>query len=156
MQTPAPGPTRPAARQLGDLVSPTPQSPARPAQPALPAQRVQSAHLAQPADPWPSQNPPLSVQPPAAGGPSLPLPHERDQGAVPATGVSGPGPVDPVIRQAHDDIRRGLVDTDMRATPGLDAGQRERMVPGAGGAVPEPLPAVGAAKAVKGSRHARR
>lgn len=54
----------------------------------------------------------------------LPLPHERDQ----ATGQVGHTD-DPVMRQAKRDIDAGLVDTDMRATPGLDAERRERLVP---------------------------
>ena len=51
------------------------------------------------------------------------MPHERDQ---------GPGQVarapDPVIQQASKDLEASLVDTDMRATPGLDAANRARMV----------------------------
>lgn len=58
--------------------------------------------------------------------PDLALPHERDQG--PATGTGGPGPVDPVMRQAHEDLQNGLVDTDLRATPGLDAQRRCALV----------------------------
>jgi hypothetical protein len=38
--------------------------------------------------------------------------------------------------QAQRDIEAGQVDTDMRATPGLDAKRRARMVPGAGGKPP--------------------
>jgi hypothetical protein len=56
-------------------------------------------------------------------GRNLPLPHEQDQ----RTGETDPQPSD-VIRQAKDDIEAGQVDTDMRATPGLDAAQRARMV----------------------------
>jgi hypothetical protein len=37
--------------------------------------------------------------------------------------------VDPVIRRAYDDLKEGQVDTDMRATPGLDAERRRRLVP---------------------------
>jgi hypothetical protein len=40
---------------------------------------------------------------------------------------------DPVIVQAKHDIEAGMVDTDMRATPGLDAALRAQLVPGAGG-----------------------
>jgi CBS-domain-containing membrane protein len=56
----------------------------------------------------------------------LPLPHERDEavGEVAAH-------VDPIIRQAKSDIDRGLVDTDLRATPGLDAARRDALVSGA-------------------------
>ena len=43
---------------------------------------------------------------------------------------------DPVIAQAKRDIDAGQVDTDMRATPGLDATRRARLVPGAGGKPP--------------------
>ena len=54
---------------------------------------------------------------------NLAMPHERDQ---------GPGQVarapDPVIQQASKDLEASLVDTDMRATPGLDAANRARMV----------------------------
>ena len=63
--------------------------------------------------------------------PGLPLPHERDESADPATVAP-----DPVIAQAKRDIDAGLVDTDMRATPGLDAKLRRRMVPGPGGKPP--------------------
>ena len=59
----------------------------------------------------------------------LPMPHERDQGASPATGHAGPGPTDPVIEQAHRDLAAGQVDTDLRAQPGLDA-ERRRAVAG--------------------------
>lgn len=38
--------------------------------------------------------------------------------------------------QAKRDIDAGLVDTDMRATPGLDTELRARLVPGAGGKPP--------------------
>lgn len=53
----------------------------------------------------------------------LRLPHERDQ-SLDATSDAP----DPVMRQAHDDIASGQVDTDMRQTPGLDAEQRKKMV----------------------------
>ena len=38
--------------------------------------------------------------------------------------------------QAKRDIDAGMVDTDMRATPGLDAELRARLVPGPGGKPP--------------------
>ena len=38
--------------------------------------------------------------------------------------------------QAKRDLDAGLVDTDMHATPGLDAQLRGRMVPGPGGKPP--------------------
>lgn len=54
---------------------------------------------------------------------ALPLPHERDQ---------SPGQVarepDPVIERAHQDLQAGRVDTDLRATGGLDAARRTRVV----------------------------
>ncbi len=40
------------------------------------------------------------------------------------------------MRQAHRDLEAGLVDTDMRATPGLDAQRRTKLVPGAAGKPP--------------------
>lgn len=60
--------------------------------------------------------------------PGLPLPHERDESSNFAAVVP-----DPVIVQAKRDIDAGMVDTDMRATPGLDAKLRECLVPGPGG-----------------------
>lgn len=47
---------------------------------------------------------------------------------------------DPVIAQAKRDIDAGQVDTDMRATPGLDAKLRAQLVPGPGGKPPTPVP----------------
>ena len=61
-------------------------------------------------------------------GTQLPLPHERDESV--STTPTGP---DAVIEQAMLDIETGKVDTDMRATPGLDAANRAAMVPGPGG-----------------------
>ena len=76
--------------------------------------------------------PPLT---PGAGAPSkgvgLPLPHERDE-STPSVAATP----DPVMVQAHRDIEAGLVVTDMRATPGLDAQRRAALVPGAGGKPP--------------------
>ena len=56
-------------------------------------------------------------------GPSLP--HERDQqnDATAAT-------PDPEIQRAARDLKEGQVDTDLRATPGLDAERRGGMVKG--------------------------
>lgn len=62
----------------------------------------------------------------------LELPHERDQ----ASDSTASAP-DPAMKQAHEDLKKGLVDTDMRATPGLDAEQRARQVPGPGGQSPQ-------------------
>jgi hypothetical protein len=61
-------------------------------------------------------------------GVALPLPHERDES--PNSLAAAP---DPVMQQAKRDIDAGKVDTDMRATPGLDAKRRGELVPGAGG-----------------------
>lgn len=58
----------------------------------------------------------------------LRLPHERDQ----STDSTADAPA-PEMQQAHQDLQEGQVDTDMRATPGLDAGRRTGYVPGAGG-----------------------
>ncbi|MDO8904244.1 hypothetical protein [Hydrogenophaga sp.] len=58
----------------------------------------------------------------------LQLPHERDQNTQMTDGKPSR-----VMVQAAKDIENGLVDTDMRATPGLDAGQRAQDVPGPGG-----------------------
>jgi hypothetical protein len=57
-----------------------------------------------------------------AAGKALPLPHERDESPK-----SMPSPESDVIQQAARDLKRGLVDTDMRATPGLDAQRRENL-----------------------------
>lgn len=56
--------------------------------------------------------------------PPVALPHERDEAADQTSAE-----VDPVIRRAYDDLKEGQVDTDMRATPGLDAERRRRLVP---------------------------
>jgi hypothetical protein len=56
--------------------------------------------------------------------PPVALPHERDQASDQTERA-----VDPVIEQAHRDIKDGQVDTDMRATPGLDAERRARVAP---------------------------
>jgi hypothetical protein len=53
----------------------------------------------------------------------LALPHERDE----VHGQVAKKP-DPVIEQAAKDLAQGQVDTDMRATPGLDADRRHDMV----------------------------
>lgn len=68
--------------------------------------------------------PPAAQAPPPPG--HLPLPHERDE----AVGEVATQP-NPVIRQAGHDIARGLVDTDLRATPGLDAERRRALLSGA-------------------------
>jgi hypothetical protein len=66
---------------------------------------------------------PKPVPKPPSSAP-LPMPHERDE----ATGQVGHTD-DPVMRQARRDSDAGLVDTDMRATPGLDAERRNELVP---------------------------
>lgn len=68
---------------------------------------------------------------PPSRGKGLALPHEKDE----STSNVAKAP-DPQIVQAKRDIDAGLVDTDMRATPGLDADLRRRMVPGPGGKPP--------------------
>jgi len=61
----------------------------------------------------------------------LKLPHERD-----GSNDTVADEPDPVMIQAKRDIDAGLVDTDMRATPGLDAERRNELVPGPGGKSP--------------------
>lgn len=67
--------------------------------------------------------------PPASGsslkedGDGLPLPHERDE----ETGQTASEPA-PEMKQAYEDIEAGLVDTDLRATPGLDAQRRRALL----------------------------
>ena len=71
------------------------------------------------------------------------LPVEPDEGMTPAhipddpehERLVDPGTpvIDPVIAQAQRDFDAGMVDTDMHATPGLDARLRARLVPGPGG-----------------------
>lgn len=56
-------------------------------------------------------------------GPSLP--HDRDQQAT----ATNPEP-DPQIQRAARDLKQGQVDTDLRATPGLDADRRGDLVKG--------------------------
>jgi len=65
-------------------------------------------------------NPPRSASLPPQ---KLKLPHERDE----SVGAAGRAPRK-VMEQARRDLEAGLVDTDMRATPGLDAQRRRRLV----------------------------
>jgi hypothetical protein len=58
-----------------------------------------------------------------APAPKSKLPHVREQ----SPGSVGTEPRK-VIQQAYKDIQAGLVDTDMRATPGLDAQRRKQLV----------------------------
>ena len=64
---------------------------------------------------------------PASNTTPLPLPHERDETSGPE-GTGGGAPSE-VMEQARKDIESGQVDTDMRNTAGLDAEERERLVP---------------------------
>jgi hypothetical protein len=66
--------------------------------------------------------------PPRVARTSLPpsglaLPHERDESPDGTAVVT-----DPLMVQAKRDIDAGMVDTDMRAAPGLDAQLRARLV----------------------------
>ncbi len=87
----------------------------------------------------PRSRPPVGQQRPTPArrtknpGPTegLALPHERDESTH--TTASAP---DPVMVQAKRDLDAGLVDTDMHATPGLDAERRAQLVPGPGGKPP--------------------
>lgn len=74
--------------------------------------------------------PPCGAKAPLSNA-GLKLPHERDE----STDVTTDAP-DPLMVQAKQDIDAGLVDTDMRATPGHGAKRRERLVPGPGGKPP--------------------
>ena len=61
------------------------------------------------------------------------LPHERDQSTGgDSTGGMGSGAAGEnqraVIGQAHEDLKGGQVDTDLRSTPGLDAERRDSLV----------------------------
>jgi hypothetical protein len=85
--------------------------------------------LVHPAALQPQEGPSRTKAPGSA--PGLPLPHERDE----SPDISAVVP-DPVMAQAKRDIDAGLVDTDMRATPGLDVALRAKLVPGPGGKPP--------------------
>ncbi|RZI58410.1 MAG: hypothetical protein EOP37_16005 [Rubrivivax sp.] len=78
---------------------------------------------------------PGSVEPDAAPthNDDAQLPHERDQSTGgESTGGMGSGAAGEdqraVIGQAHEDLKQGQVDTDLRSTPGLDAERRDRLV----------------------------
>ena len=58
----------------------------------------------------------------------LPLPHESDESTHSMAAIP-----DPVMVQAHLEIEARMVNTDMRATPGIDANRRAALVPGADG-----------------------
>ncbi|RZJ11731.1 MAG: hypothetical protein EOP39_05570 [Rubrivivax sp.] len=72
---------------------------------------------------------PKKDQPRTAGDASRPqgpsLPHDRDQQAA-STGTEP----NAHMEQAAEDLKQGQVDTDLRATPGLDAERRGDMVKG--------------------------
>lgn len=90
--------------------------------------------------PLPSTGPLAPGRPSNVKGIDLPLPHERDQGLDQV--ASAP---DPVMRQAKRDLDAGQVDTDMRATPGLDAERRNGLVPtvvAPTASTPQPAPRV--------------
>ncbi|WP_417284002.1 hypothetical protein [Comamonas sp.] len=57
----------------------------------------------------------------SAPGNQAQLPHERDQ-SLHATGNR----VHPEMQQAHQDLKKGLVDTDARAKDGRPLGSRRR------------------------------
>ncbi len=68
--------------------------------------------------------PPIAPGDPEPGaGAGMALPHERDE----SVGNTAARP-DPVIAQAQRDLEAGLVDTDLRGTPGLDAAEQERLL----------------------------
>jgi hypothetical protein len=71
--------------------------------------------------------PPCGAQAPHSIA-GLALMHESDQSTKTTAEVP-----DPVMAQAKRDIDAGLVNTDMRATPGLDAQLRAHLVPGPAG-----------------------
>ena len=76
--------------------------------------------------PLQQESPPAVHHDDAVGRAGTPLmPHEHDE--LPG-GMTAAEP-DPVIQQAKRDLDAGLVDTDMRATPGLDAARRDCLVP---------------------------
>ena len=63
----------------------------------------------------------------------LALPHERDESpGTASTGQAGAGAAGQrqqrVLRQAAEDLAAGQVDTDLHATPGLDAEQRDALL----------------------------
>lgn len=71
-----------------------------------------------------------------------PVPHQPEGDMLPVKKVvaSANGAAespDPMIRQAKRDLDAGQVDTDMRATPGLDAKRRSKLVPREGGKPPK-------------------
>jgi len=70
---------------------------------------------------------PLAPEAAPSPGAAL-LTHDRDESSNSAAAAP-----DPVIQQAKRDLDAGKIDTDLRATPGLDATRRAELVPDAGG-----------------------
>ena len=94
--------------------------------------RLPSPHRPQHDVPEEREKPDLPVEPDAGSiPPRIPEDPEHERLVDPAAAVP-----DPVIAQAKRDIDAGMVDTDMHATPGLDATLRARLVPGPGGKPP--------------------
>ena len=90
-----------------------------------------------PAGPAATEGTVASGRPGRAGLAKLPLPHERDEsvgmaGGEQATGGLGSGAAGEAQRrlmeQARRDLATGQVDTDLRATPGLDAERRRALL----------------------------
>lgn len=72
-----------------------------------------------------------SLAHPGAGD-DLQQPNDRDERVGgPSTQSQGDRP-DPLMEQAARDLAEGQVDTDLRATPGIDADRREDLVDGGG------------------------
>lgn len=125
-------PVEPDEGPISPLVPDEPEYPRREPGPAGSPQMTKNPETGGPVG---RQQPPspLGAKAPLSA-PGLPLPHERDES--PEATDATPKTPDPMIAQAKRDIDAGLVDTDMHATPGLDADLRERMVPGPGGKRP--------------------
>ena len=131
-------PTRtPTARPVGRRAGRHAHGPVDDGPPRLPARTV-GANLCEalpmkPTVPHPHQNPAGpgvgGDQPRTRGDASRPegpsLPHDRDQQAA----ATDPDP-NPHIDRAARDLAQGQVDTDLRATPGLDAERRGDLVQG--------------------------
>jgi len=79
-----------------------------------------------------SKGPTAPGQPGADGSDEVQMPHERDE-SVGGDSTSGQGSGAAgenqrrVAQRAADDLEQGQVDTDLRATPGLDAERRGRI-----------------------------
>lgn len=113
----------------------------RPRKPAAP-DRQPPAVMPQPQPQADPPDPPARLRghgPLAPGSPEpaddheLALPHERDESTGSAsTGQGGRGEAGRrqrrVMQQAADDLAQGQVDTDLHATPGLDAERRDALL----------------------------